>query len=88
MGFGERTPYRDLLKPGDKICFYASGKGVVAHAEIATKPEKIERPEIEELRGYPWIFELKNVRLYLDADLRSKLDAVKERSKRLGMVCP
>ena len=85
--FGERTPYREVLKPGDKICFYASGKGVVAHAEIATKPEKVKKPEIKELRGYPWIFKLKNVRLYLDdpvildADLRSKLDVFKERDQ-------
>jgi len=85
--FGERTPYREVLKPGDKICFYASGKGVVAHAEIATKPEKVKKPEIKELRGYPWIFKLKNVRLYLDdpvildANLRSKLDVFKERDQ-------
>ena len=85
--FGERTPYREVLKPGDKICFYASGKGVVAHAEIATKPEKVKKPEIKELRGYPWIFKLKNVRLYLDdpvildADLRSKLDVFKKRDQ-------
>lgn len=85
--FGERTPYRDILKPGDKICFYASGKGVIAHAEIATKPEKIEKPETEGLRSYPWAFKLKNVKLYLDdpvildADLRSKLDALKGRDQ-------
>lgn len=85
--FGEKTPYRDLLKPGDKICFYASGKGVVAHAEIATKPERIDKPEIKELRSYPWAFKLKNIRVYLndpvilDAELRSKLDAFKDKDQ-------
>ena len=85
--FGEKTPYRELLKPGDKICFYASGKGVVAHAEIATKPRKVEKPDIEELKEYPWVFQLKNVKLYLDepvildANLRSQLDAFKNRGQ-------
>jgi hypothetical protein len=86
-GFGEKTPYRELLKPSDKICFYASGKGVIAHAEIATKPRKVEKPDIEELREYPWVFQLKNVKLYLDepvsldANLRSQLDAFKNKDQ-------
>jgi len=87
--FGEKTPYRELIKPGDKICFYASGKGVVAHAEIATKPKRIDRSDIKKLRGFPWIFQLKNVKLYLDepvsldANLRSKLDAFKDKDQSI-----
>jgi len=46
-----------------KICFYASGKGIIAHAEIATKPTKVEKPDIEELKEYPWAFQLKNLKL-------------------------
>lgn len=38
--FGERTPGRKHLKPEDWICFYATGKGVVAHAKVLTRPEK------------------------------------------------
>ena len=32
--FGERTPRRKELKAGDRMCFYAAGKGVVAHATV------------------------------------------------------
>ena len=38
--FGERTPGRGKLKPGDWMCFYASGKGVAAHAKVSSAPEK------------------------------------------------
>jgi hypothetical protein len=32
--FGDRTPGRKDLKPGDHICFYEAGVGVVAEAEV------------------------------------------------------
>jgi hypothetical protein len=38
--FGESTPGRKRLKPGDRICFYESGVGVVAEAEVASRPER------------------------------------------------
>ena len=34
--FGERTPGRAAIRPGDRLCFYASAKGVVAHATVAS----------------------------------------------------
>jgi len=34
--FGERTPGTRQLNPGDWICFYATTKGVVAHAQVFT----------------------------------------------------
>jgi hypothetical protein len=37
--FGERTLGRKHLKPGDGIAFYATGKGVVAHARVASRSE-------------------------------------------------
>jgi hypothetical protein len=37
---GERTPGRKHIKPGDWICFYATTKGVMAHARITMKAEK------------------------------------------------
>jgi len=79
--FGERTPGRRHLKPGDWMCFYASGKGVVAHAQVVSAPEKKAHPKVRHSEKYPWVFCLKNARLYLDeptvidAALRSRLDA-------------
>lgn len=79
--FGERTPGRKHIKPGDLICFYACGKGVVAHAEVASHPENKPHPKVRNPEKYPWIFRLKNVKLYLDnpiaidVSLRSKLEA-------------
>lgn len=35
--FSKTTPSRNL-KPGDNICFYASGIGVIAHAKVKTSP--------------------------------------------------
>jgi hypothetical protein len=79
--FGERTPGRRHLKPDDLICFYASGNGVVAHAKIASKPEKKRHPKIDHPEKYPWLFHLKNEKLYLDSpiiidtSMRSALEA-------------
>jgi len=78
--FGERTPGRRDLKPGDIICFYAVGKGVVAHAEVLSQPEKKLHRRIRQPERYPWVFRLKNEKLYLDnpvvidASLRAELD--------------
>jgi hypothetical protein len=64
--FGERTPGRKHLKPGDWICFYASGTGVIAHARVASEPkwepsDKVSNPEL-----YPWTFRVDSAKLYLD----------------------
>jgi hypothetical protein len=83
--FGERTPGRKHLKPGDGICFYESAKGVVAHAIVATKPEKRPHPKVRSREIYPWTFKLNSAKLYLDEpvvidpDLRKNLDAFKGR---------
>jgi hypothetical protein len=42
--FGDRTPGRKALKPGDRICFYESGVGIVADAEVASIPEQKAPP--------------------------------------------
>jgi hypothetical protein len=79
--FGERTPGRRHLKPGDGICFYATGNGVIAHAKVASFPEKKPNPAVRDPERYPWVFNLKDVKIYLenpiviDAALRAKLDA-------------
>lgn len=83
--FGERTPGRRQLKPGDWICFYAAGRGVVAHARVKTFPEKKFHPKLREPEKYPWVFSLHKVKLYLDepvvinSDLRNRLDAFRGR---------
>jgi len=79
--FGENTPGRKHVKPGDGICFYATGKGVVAHAKIISAPERKPHPQVMEPERYPWTFRLGEVELYLNipivinAAMRSSLDA-------------
>jgi hypothetical protein len=83
--FGERTPGRRHLKPGDHICFYAAGKGVVAHAGVASVAEHKPHPAVHDSEKYPWTFQLEDTHLYLrdpiiiDASLRTRLDAFKDR---------
>jgi len=83
--FGERTPGRKHLKPGDWICFYATGKGVVAHARVASAPEKKPHPKVLHSEKYPWVFRVDKAELYLDqpviidAPARSRLDAFQGR---------
>ena len=83
--YGDRTPGRKTLKPGDWICFYASGIGVVAHAEVASYPERKPNKQVRDPERYPWTFRLRNASLYLDrpivvdAALRAKLEAFEGR---------
>lgn len=64
--FGERTPGRKLLKPGDWICFYATGKGVIAHAQVIAPPERKPHPKVRQPERYPWVFGLGDTKLYLE----------------------
>lgn len=79
--FGERTPGRKHLKPGDWICFYATGNGVIAHAKVSNKPKKKPHPKVRSSEKYPWVFTLANSKLYvenpviIDAALRGELEA-------------
>jgi hypothetical protein len=78
--FGEKTPRRKELKPGDRMCFYAAGKGVVAHAKVSSAPQKQLHPMVKYADKYPWVFKVENVQLYLDepiavdAEKRSQLE--------------
>lgn len=88
--YGERTPGRQRLKPGDRLCFYASGTGIVGHATVASVPAKQQHPNVRHPERYPWVFHLKNAALYLDnpvilhPDLRIKLDAFSGKDPRKG----
>ena len=82
--FGDRTPGRNTLKAGDLICFFSSGIGVVAHAEVASAPEKKAIEGVEDPDRFPWRFKVKDVHynfdkpVVIDAALRTKLDAFKK----------
>jgi hypothetical protein len=81
--FGHRTPGRKLIKPGDRICFYATTKGVIAHARVASLPENKPHPKVSDPEHFPWVFNVDSSVLYLNkpvvvnAELRSQLDAFK-----------
>lgn len=83
--FGERTPGRKHLKPGDWLCFHASGKGVIAHAKVMSKPEKKPHPKVRHPDKHPWTFRVGEAILYLDApviidaDVRAKLETFQNR---------
>lgn len=83
--FGERTPGRKHLKPGDWICFYASGKGVIAHAKVISKPEKEPHPSVWQPDLYPWTFRVDSVEYYpenpvvIDVKMRGNLIEFKNR---------
>jgi hypothetical protein len=81
--FGHHTPGRKHIKPGDRICFYATTKGVIAHARVASVPENKPHPKVSHSEQFPWVFDVTDPVLYLnkpvivDAELRSQLDAFK-----------
>jgi hypothetical protein len=81
--FSDSTPQKNL-KPGDFICFYASGVGVVAHALVKTRPKRAPSPIVRDAKKYPFTFEVEDVKFYpnnpvaIDLELRQKLDAFKE----------
>jgi hypothetical protein len=82
--FGERTPGRKRLKPRDLLCFYETGVGVVAEAEVTSEPERRTLPNVRHAERFPWAFQAKNPRYFfdkpivIDAALRSQLDAFKD----------
>jgi hypothetical protein len=83
--FGERTPGRKRIKPGDWICFYATATGVVGHARVKSCPKKTKHRKVRHPEQYPWVFEVDRTSLYvdevvvIDAEMRGRLDAFKGR---------
>lgn len=83
--FGERTPGRRHLKPGDWLCFYATGKGVIGHGRVTSLPQKKPHRRVRHPDKYPWTFQLDKTKLYLDdpvvidATTRARLDAFRDR---------
>jgi hypothetical protein len=79
--FGQKTPNRTKVKPGDRVAFYQGSVGVVATAEVATAPEDKPMPDIvKDPMKYRWTFQLKKTHLFLDepvvidAAMRANLD--------------
>jgi hypothetical protein len=85
--FSERTPGRKRFKPGDWIAFYATGKGIVAHAQVTSAPEYKLHPRVRHPEQYPWVFRVGSPRLYLeepiviDVPLRRQLEAFQHRDE-------
>lgn len=83
--FGDRTPGRKHMKPGDWICFCATTTGIVAHAQITSSPDKRTHPKVRHAEQYPWLVRLGSTNTYLDnpvvidAGLRAELDAFEGR---------
>ena len=83
--FGERTPGRTHIKQGDWLCFYAAGDGVIAHAKVASAPEKKPDERVVHPQEYPYTLRLQDQRLYaenplvVDAKVRQQLDAFRGR---------
>ncbi len=79
--FGDRTAGRAQIQAGDRICFYSSGVGVVADAEITSAAERRGVHFAKDAAKFPWAFSVEDVRYYfdapvvIDAALRSRLDA-------------
>ena len=83
--FGDRTPGRKHIKSGDWLCFHASGKGVIAHAKVTSRPVKKPHHKVKHPDKYPWVFKVGQAKLYvdspviIDAELRAKLEAFQNR---------
>jgi hypothetical protein len=83
--YGERTPGRKRLQVGDGLCFYESGVGVVAAAEVTSVPERRTLSIVRHAEKYPWAFHVANVRYFfdapvvIDAPLRTQLEAFQGR---------
>jgi len=89
-GWGERTPGRKRLKPGDWMCFYETANGVVAHARVTSRPERCQRPAMRHPDKYSYVFGLDSPQLYLDdptvldPSVRGQLDAFEGRDLSKG----
>ena len=73
------------VKPGDWLCFYVSGTGVVAHARVTSVPERKAHLHVDS-RRYPWLVSLEESALslrqprVLTTALRSQLEAFQHRA--------
>ncbi|MGB9300426.1 MAG: hypothetical protein WCD51_07525 [Anaerolineae bacterium] len=85
--FGEGITAREQVQPGDWICFYATRRGVVAYARVASLPRREEHPAIIHPGHYPWVFDVDSENLFLgnptiiDEHLRARMDAYADKGQ-------
>jgi hypothetical protein len=86
--FSDKTLAKNRMKVKDWICFYAGQQGVIAHAEVATSPQRRLDPSIRNPATYPWVINLSSVEIYphrrvvINAALRSTLDAFQNKDPK------
>src|SRR5688572_12896765 len=78
--FAKRTPNREKLREGTRLCFYVSGLGVVASAVAASAAEQRPAPGVEFSGNYPWRFRVRDARFFeppiaLDRSRRLRMEA-------------
>ena len=87
-GMGRSTPGRKWMQKEDLVCFYATGVGVVASAQLAGLPDELvtaeEWPEATPMGGEVFKVPLQDIRwlaepMPVDEQLRSQLDAFQDK---------
>jgi hypothetical protein len=90
-GLGQRTGYRRMFQPGDRLCFYAARIGVVAECVATSEafdldPTKSPKPHLD----VPYGMGIADVRWFEDApvlltpEVRGHLSAFQERDLKKG----
>ena len=85
--FGDDTPGKNQIKPGDRICMYMTQRGIAAVATVESFPENNPKKLIPGFEEYPWLFKIKDVKIYtesplkVDKEFEEKLDYFKEHPK-------
>lgn len=83
--FGDRTKGLKGLRPGDQLCFYQTGAGVVAEATVSARPENRVPPSVPEAQRFSWGVRVERARYFfknpmpIDSHLRLRLDAFRGR---------
>lgn len=67
--FGEDTPGKNQIRPGDHICMYMTQRGIAAEAIVESYPEYDANKIIEGFEEYPWLFKVKDVKVYTETPL-------------------
>ena len=89
-GMGRSTGGRKWMKEGDRVCFYATGVGVVARAKLAGSTDGLvtseEYPEPTAMEEEVFKIPLKDVQwlpqtVVLDDAFRSRLDAFQDKKQ-------
>lgn len=81
FAFSDAAHLSRYVQPGNQICFYEVGVGVVAEAKIASLAERGRVSGVKYPDKYTWIFKLIQSRFFfdkpviLDSKLRASLDS-------------